>query len=104
MSLNFYLKSLLKYRLFFRKVFDELLNQASNLKVITNLNLNRVLFFILLVLMSTFYFLKGGERWNGPPLGQDGGDFRSRLMKKLNVRDLPSLVKFALEHGLTAPG
>jgi DNA-binding NarL/FixJ family response regulator len=30
--------------------------------------------------------------------------YRSRLMKKLNVRDLPSLVKFALEHGLTAPG
>jgi DNA-binding NarL/FixJ family response regulator len=29
--------------------------------------------------------------------------YRSRLMLKLGVRDLPSLVKFALEHGLT-PG
>jgi len=27
--------------------------------------------------------------------------YRSRLMMKLGVRDLPSLVKFALEHGLT---
>lgn len=27
--------------------------------------------------------------------------YRSRLMKKLGVRDLPSLVKFAVEHGLT---
>jgi len=25
-------------------------------------------------------------------------------MMKLGVRDLPSLVKFALEHGLTPPG
>jgi DNA-binding NarL/FixJ family response regulator len=29
--------------------------------------------------------------------------YRSRLMKKLGVRDLPALVKFALEHGLTPP-
>ncbi len=29
--------------------------------------------------------------------------YRSRLMAKLGVRDLPSLVKFALEHGLTSP-
>jgi DNA-binding NarL/FixJ family response regulator len=28
--------------------------------------------------------------------------YRSRLMAKLGVRDLPSLVKFALEHGLTS--
>ena len=30
--------------------------------------------------------------------------YRSRLMMKLSVRDVPSLVKFALEHGLTPPG
>ena len=29
--------------------------------------------------------------------------YRSRLMMKLGVNDLPSLVKFALEHGLTPP-
>ena len=29
--------------------------------------------------------------------------YRSRLMMKLGVRDVPSLVKFALEHGLTSP-
>lgn len=29
--------------------------------------------------------------------------YRSRLMMKLGVWDLPSLVKFALEHGLTPP-
>lgn len=29
--------------------------------------------------------------------------YRSRLMMKLGVSDLPSLVKFALEHGLTPP-
>ena len=29
--------------------------------------------------------------------------YRSRLMKKLGVSDVPSLVKFALEHGLTPP-
>ena len=29
--------------------------------------------------------------------------YRSRLMLKLGVRDLPALVKFALEHGLTSP-
>jgi DNA-binding NarL/FixJ family response regulator len=29
--------------------------------------------------------------------------YRSRLMAKLGVSDLPSLVKFALEHGLTSP-
>jgi DNA-binding NarL/FixJ family response regulator len=29
--------------------------------------------------------------------------YRSRLMSKLGVRDVPSLVKFALEHGLTPP-
>ena len=28
--------------------------------------------------------------------------YRSRLMMKLGVRDVPSLVKFALEHGLTS--
>jgi len=27
--------------------------------------------------------------------------YRSRLMRKLGVRDLPSLVKFAIQHGLT---
>ncbi len=30
--------------------------------------------------------------------------YRSRLMIKLGVGDVPSLVKFALEHGLTPPG
>ena len=30
--------------------------------------------------------------------------YRSRLMLKLGVSDVPSLVKFALEHGLTPPG
>ena len=29
--------------------------------------------------------------------------YRSRLMKKLGVSDVPSLVKFAVEHGLTPP-
>jgi DNA-binding NarL/FixJ family response regulator len=29
--------------------------------------------------------------------------YRSRLMKKLGVADLPSLVKFAIEHGMTPP-
>lgn len=29
--------------------------------------------------------------------------YRSRLMKKLGVSDLPALVKFAIEHGLTPP-
>jgi len=29
--------------------------------------------------------------------------YRSRLMMKLSVTDVPSLVKFALEHGLTPP-
>lgn len=29
--------------------------------------------------------------------------YRSRLMNKLGVKDLPNLVKFALEHGLTLP-
>jgi len=29
--------------------------------------------------------------------------YRSRLMMKLGVSDVPSLVKFALEHGLTPP-
>ena len=27
--------------------------------------------------------------------------YRSRLMQKLNISDLPSLVKFAIQHGLT---
>ena len=31
------------------------------------------------------------------------GTYRSRLMKKLGVKDLPSLVKFALRHDLTSP-
>ena len=30
--------------------------------------------------------------------------YRSRLMKKLGVQDVPALVKFAIEHGLTPPG
>ena len=30
--------------------------------------------------------------------------YRSRLMKKLGVGDVPSLVKFAIQHGLTPPG
>ena len=30
--------------------------------------------------------------------------YRSRLMKKLGVPDVPSLVKFAIQHGLTPPG
>jgi DNA-binding NarL/FixJ family response regulator len=30
--------------------------------------------------------------------------YRSRLMKKLGVADVPALVKFALLHGLTPPG
>jgi DNA-binding NarL/FixJ family response regulator len=29
--------------------------------------------------------------------------YRSRLMHKLGVSDLPSLVKFAIQHGLTPP-
>ena len=29
--------------------------------------------------------------------------YRSRLMRKLRMRDLPALVKFAIEHGLTPP-
>jgi len=29
--------------------------------------------------------------------------YRSRLMEKLGVHDLPSLVKFAIQHGLTSP-
>ena len=29
--------------------------------------------------------------------------YRTRLMKKLSVENIPSLVKFALEHGLTPP-
>jgi len=29
--------------------------------------------------------------------------YRSRLMQKLNLNDLPSLVKFAIQHGLTPP-
>jgi RNA polymerase sigma factor (sigma-70 family) len=27
--------------------------------------------------------------------------YRSRLMQKLNINDVPSLVKFAIQHGLT---
>ena len=30
--------------------------------------------------------------------------YRSRIMKKLGVRDVPALVKFALQQGLTPPG
>jgi DNA-binding NarL/FixJ family response regulator len=30
--------------------------------------------------------------------------YRSRLMHKLEVPDLPALVKFAVQHGLTPPG
>lgn len=29
--------------------------------------------------------------------------YRERLMRKIGIRDLPSLVKFAIEHGLTPP-
>ena len=29
--------------------------------------------------------------------------YRSRLMKKLGVGDIPTLVKFAILHGLTPP-
>jgi DNA-binding NarL/FixJ family response regulator len=29
--------------------------------------------------------------------------YRSRLMQKLNIKDIPSLVKFAIQHGLTRP-
>jgi DNA-binding NarL/FixJ family response regulator len=29
--------------------------------------------------------------------------YRSRLMRKLGLKDLPSLVKFAIQHGLTSP-
>ena len=29
--------------------------------------------------------------------------YRSRLMKKLGVADVPALVKFAIQHGLTPP-
>jgi DNA-binding NarL/FixJ family response regulator len=32
------------------------------------------------------------------------GTYRSRLMKKLGVKDLPSLVKFAIRHDLTSSG
>jgi DNA-binding NarL/FixJ family response regulator len=30
--------------------------------------------------------------------------YRSRLMKKLGVGDVPALVKFAIQHGITPPG
>jgi len=30
--------------------------------------------------------------------------YRSRLMKKLGVRDISSLIKFAIQHGITPPG
>ena len=30
--------------------------------------------------------------------------YRGRLMKKLGVSDVPGLVRFAIEHGLTPPG
>lgn len=30
--------------------------------------------------------------------------YRARLMKKLDVADVPALVKFAIQHGLTPPG
>jgi len=30
--------------------------------------------------------------------------YRSRLMKKLGIADVPSLVKFAIQHGVTPPG
>ena len=30
--------------------------------------------------------------------------YRSRLMRKLGVRDLAALVKFAIRHGITPPG
>jgi DNA-binding NarL/FixJ family response regulator len=30
--------------------------------------------------------------------------YRSRLMKKLGVGDIPALVKFAIQHGITTPG
>lgn len=29
--------------------------------------------------------------------------YRSRLMKKLGVKNVPALVKFAVQHGLTPP-
>jgi len=29
--------------------------------------------------------------------------YRSRLMQKLNIKDIPGLVKFAIQHGLTRP-
>lgn len=29
--------------------------------------------------------------------------YRARLMNKLNLRDLPAVIRFAIEHGLTAP-
>jgi RNA polymerase sigma factor (sigma-70 family) len=29
--------------------------------------------------------------------------YRSRLMQKLGIKDIPSLVKFAIQHGLTRP-
>jgi DNA-binding NarL/FixJ family response regulator len=29
--------------------------------------------------------------------------YRSRIMDKLDIHDLPSLIRFAIEHGLTAP-
>ena len=29
--------------------------------------------------------------------------YRSRLMMKLGIKDLPSLVKFAVQHGLSTP-
>jgi DNA-binding NarL/FixJ family response regulator len=30
--------------------------------------------------------------------------YRSRLMRKLEIRDVPSLVRFAIAHGLSSPG
>jgi DNA-binding CsgD family transcriptional regulator len=29
--------------------------------------------------------------------------YRSRIMAKLDIRDVPSLVRFAIRHGLTKP-
>jgi DNA-binding NarL/FixJ family response regulator len=42
------------------------------------------------------------ERVNLSPKSVD--TYRSRLMKKLGVNDVPSLVKFAIQHGITPPG
>jgi hypothetical protein len=44
----------------------------------------------------------GGHRYLSQKLAdQVLDDYRSRMMRKLGIGDLPGLVKFAVQHGLT---